>query len=194
MTKHLKGNGAARQMRRLALAAASAAVAGLAACSHAAAPSATSAPTALSSAPAGPPTVRSSAPAGPPTVRSAAPAGSPTVTHTVGLVSCKQQYDAWKQGSGNGLVSTLSAVGSADKSGNAQLLTTALKRAEPAVARAARYPMPACADPKGYWEVLLMHVNAATASTGSASSLKAAMDGVPTITRDLLTELKRVDG
>jgi hypothetical protein len=88
----------------------------------------------------------------------------------------------------------VSAVGSADTSGDKQLLTAALKRAQPAVARAARYPLPSCADPKGYWEVLLLHVNAAAASTGSASSLKAAMDGVPTITRDLLAELKRVDG
>jgi hypothetical protein len=73
------------------------------------------------------------------------------------------------------------------------VLTAVLKKAEPAVARAARYPMPACADPKGYWEPLLMHINAAAASTGSASSLRAAMKGVPMITRELVAELNRTD-
>jgi hypothetical protein len=74
------------------------------------------------------------------------------------------------------------------------VLTAVLKKTEPAVTRAARYPMPACADPQGYWEVLLMHVNAAAASTGSASTLRAAMMGVPTITREFLAELKRTTG
>jgi hypothetical protein len=51
--------------------------------------------------------------------------------------------------------------------------------------------MPACADPEGYWPVLLMHVNAAAASTASAATVTAAMKGVPKLTRELNTELKR---
>lgn len=195
MTRRLVGNGAGCRLRRLALAAASVSVAGLAACSHAPVQSTAAAPRVRSSALADSPTGRlPPAPAGSRAGPSTTPAGSRTVTHSLALVGCKQRYDSWKQGQGNGLVSAVSAVGSADSSGDNQLLTAALKRAEPAVARAARYPLPSCADPKGYWAVLLMHVNAAAASTGSASSLKAAMDGVPAITRDLLTELKRVDG
>ena len=70
------------------------------------------------------------------------------------------------------------------------MLTAALKKARPAVARAARHPMPACADPMGYWSVLLMHVNAAVASKGSASSVRAAMKDVPKIEHKLIVEVK----
>ncbi len=86
------------------------------------------------------------------TVPSAAPASSPAVTNSAAPVTCKQQYDVWKQGSGNGLVDAVSAVGSAGAAGNASVLTTVLEKAKPAVARAASSPMPACADPKGHWE------------------------------------------
>ena len=146
-------------MRCLALAAAGAAVVGLAACSQ------TTAPTA--------------APASPRTVTPAAP------------VSCSQQYDTWEHGHGKGLVATLDAVSSADTAGDTHVLTATLKNAGPTVARAARYPMPACADPRGYWSVLLMHVNAAAASGGSASSVRAAMMNVPKIEHELIAELKR---
>jgi hypothetical protein len=54
--------------------------------------------------------------------------------------------------------------------------------------------MPACADPKGYWAVLLMHVNAAATGPGSGSSFRTAMNGVPMLTQELVTELKRAGG
>ena len=65
--------------------------------------------------------------------------------------------------------------------GDPHVLKAALKKARPAVASAARHPMPGCADPRGYWYVLLMHVNAAAAKGSSASSIRAAMQGVPQI-------------
>ena len=147
-------------MRYLALAATGVAVVGLAACSQAATPSA---------------------------APSAAPA-SPRTSPAVASVSCRQQYHAWNHGQGKGLVAALSAVSSADRAGDARVLTVALKKVRPAVARAARHPVPACADPRGYWSVLLMHVNAA-AGTASASSVRAAMTDVPKIQRNLMAEL-----
>jgi hypothetical protein len=90
-------------------------------------------------------------------------------------------------------VAALSAVYSADTTGKVQELAAALMKARPAVASAARYPLPACADPKGYWDLLLMHVNAA-ASTNSGSSQRAAMKGMPEIQRNLTAELKRIPG
>jgi len=71
------------------------------------------------------------------------------------------------------------------------MLSAALKRAKPEVAMAARHPIPACADPKGYWTVLLMHVNAAATSTSSMSSMHAAVKDVPEIVHSLMTEVKR---
>jgi hypothetical protein len=105
-------------------------------------------------------------------------------------VSCSQQYHTWALGQGKGLIATLTAVSSAGTARDAHVLTAVLKRARPAVAWAARHPIPACADPRGYWDVLLMHVNAATASAGSASTVRAAMKGVPEINHELTVELK----
>jgi hypothetical protein len=110
-------------MNSLALAAAGAAVAGLTACSHATVPSAV---------PASSSTVTS-----PSTVTS-----SPTVSHSAVPVNCRRQYDTWKQGPGKGLVAELSAVSSADTVGNTRVLTAVLKKAEPAVARAAATQCP----------------------------------------------------
>ena len=145
-------------MKRIALAAAGAAVVGLAACSHAAAPTASSA--------------------------------SHGTATPVAPVSCRQQYDTWQHGQGKGVMAALDAIGTAGTAGDTHTLTAALEKARPAVTRAARHPIPACADPRGYWDVLLMHVNAAAASKGSASSAREAMTGVPKIEHELTTELK----
>jgi hypothetical protein len=107
-------------------------------------------------------------------------------------VSCAQQYQTWEHGRGTGLVATLHAVSVASTAGNPEVLTTTLKKARPDVARATRYPVPACADPRGYWNVLLMHVNAAAGSTGSASSARAALKGVPAIEKELAAELHAI--
>jgi hypothetical protein len=139
-------------LKRIALAAAGAAVAGLTACSH------------------------------------AAPASHGTAASVV-PVSCHQQYATWQHGEGKGLMAAIDAVSSADTVGDAHALTAALRKARPTVARAASHPIPACADPRGYWDVLLMHLNAAAASKGSTSTARAAMTGVPKIEHELTTEL-----
>lgn len=145
-------------MKRLALAAAGAAVVGLTACSHGGAPT-------------------------------AAAARHETVTPAV-PVNCSQRYDTWKHGHGKDLITALKAVSSAETTGNTHVLKAALKKARPAVAGGTRHPMPACADPRGYWDVLLMHVNAAAAGKASPSSVRAAMKDVPKIERQLTAELK----
>ena len=71
------------------------------------------------------------------------------------------------------------------------MLSAELKKAKPAVRVAARTPMPACADPKGYWTILLMHVNAAASGTTSTSSVQAAIADVPEIVHRLMAEVKR---
>jgi len=85
----------------------------------------------------------------------------------------------------------LNSVTSAATAGDKQALTAALTQARPAVARAAQHPIPACADPRGYWSVLLMHVNAAVSSKGGASSLHAAMQDVPKIHHSLVAEVRQ---
>ena len=124
-------------------------------------------------------------PAGP----GAAPAGQPTVRVPV---SCSQQYNTWEQGQGKGLVAALNAVSSAETVGDTQALMATLDKSKPAIATAARHPMPACADPRGYWDVLLMHVTAAAATKSSASGVQAAMQGVPELEHQLTAELKQL--
>jgi hypothetical protein len=104
-------------------------------------------------------------------------------------VSCSQQYDAWKHGKGKAVIAALDAVRSAETAANTHTLVAALKKTRPAVSQAAHHPVPACADPRGYLNVLLMHVNAAAAQGGSASSVRAAMQGVQKIERQLTAEL-----
>jgi hypothetical protein len=119
----------------------------------------------------------------------AAPKAAPgTVSVPVG---CGQRYQAWDHGPGKGLIGTFDAVSVAGTAGDLKVVTVALKKAKPAIARAARDPVPACADPRGFWSVLLMHVNAAEASTGSASSVRAAMQDMPKIEQELTAELKQ---
>jgi len=107
-------------------------------------------------------------------------------------VSCSQQYNTWEQGQGKGLVAALDAVSSAETAGDIQVLMAKLDQTKPAIARAARHPVPACADPRGYWDVLLMHVTAAAATKGSTSNVQAAMKDVPSIDHQLTAELTQL--
>jgi hypothetical protein len=124
----------------------------------------------------------------------AAPAGHGTPSAVRVPVSCSQQYHTWKHGQGKGLIAALHAVSVAGAAGDSQALTVALKKAGPIVARAAHHPIPACADPRGYWDVLLMHVNAAVASKHSPSSVRAAIKAVPKIEHELTVEVKSMPG
>jgi hypothetical protein len=124
----------------------------------------------------------------------AAPASNGPTSVTRTPVNCSQQYHTWTHGQGKGLIAALHSVSLAGTAGDPQALTIALKKAGPVVGNAAHHPIPACADPRGYWAVLLMHVNAAVASRHSPSSLRAAMKGVPKIEHELTAEVKSTSG
>jgi hypothetical protein len=127
------------------------------------------------------------------TTPKAAPTSHGNGTSTaIAPVSCSQQYRSWNHGEGEGVMDALTAVTSAATARNGQALTTALHQARPAVTKGARHPIPACADPRGYWPVLLMHVNAAVSSKASASNVRAAMQDVPNIHNKLVEEVKQI--
>jgi hypothetical protein len=153
-------------LKRIALAAAGAAVVGLGltACSQSASPTA---------------------------AHTVAPAKHGSVTPAV-PVSCSEQYKTWVHDHGKGVIAALNAVSSAGTTGDAHALKVALKRARPAVVSVIHHPLPACADPRGYWDVLLMHVSAAATSGGSRSSVRAAMTDVPKIEHALTAEVRRM--
>ena len=124
----------------------------------------------------------------------AAPASQGTASPVRAAVSCSQQYHTWTHGQGKGLIAALHGVSVAGTAGDPQALTVALKKAGPVVSKAAHHPIPACADPRGYWAVLLMHVNAAVDSRHSPSSIRAAMKGIPKIEHELTAEVKSISG
>jgi hypothetical protein len=123
----------------------------------------------------------------------AAPAGAATATHSAAPVNCPQLYHAWRHGPAKQLITAIDAVDSASTAKHIAARTAALKKAGAVVARAARYPIPACADPEGLWTALLMHVNAAGSASGR-KSITRALKGVSTLERELSAELKRTAG
>ena len=123
-----------------------------------------------------------------------APASRGTTSTTRTPVSCSQQYHTWTHGQGKGIIAALHGVSVAGTAGDPQVLSVALKKAGPVVAKATHHPIPACADPRGYWAVLLMHVNAAVDSRHSPSSARAAMKGVSKIEHELTAEVKSTSG
>jgi hypothetical protein len=129
------------------------------------------------------------------TSRTSTPQASPAHTiHAAVLVNCPKLYDSWKAGSAKEIIAAVNAVASASLVNEIQVQVAALKKAEPAVGTAGNYPIPACADPKGYWTALLLHVNAAAASVNKSAgtaSITVALKSVPLLERELNAEVKR---
>jgi|GEM_PF-3089816 len=125
---------------------------------------------------------------------SASPAATATPSHGTASIACPKRYTTWKNGPGKEVVAAVDAVVVASRNGDIQAQQAALKKAAPAVDAATSNPMPACADPKGYWSALMLHVNAAAQSLKSGSgtdSVKVALHDVPKIDRQLNAEVKR---
>jgi hypothetical protein len=126
---------------------------------------------------------------------SAGPASSPAGTRSPTQVSCSQRYDAWRHGPAKKLIAAIGAVDAAGKAHDLPARKAAVRKAGRMVAGADRNPIPACADPRGYWTALLMHVNAAAASASPGSGRAAiglALKGVSTLRRELTAELQRI--
>lgn len=126
------------------------------------------------------------------------PLRSTATNHSVSPADCRQQYNAWRNGHAGTIVADVNSVDAAVTAKDLSALTAAMKKARPAAVEAARYPMPGCADPQGYWMTLMMHVNAAAASAGStsggASTMLSVLKNVPTVKSKLSAELKRTTG
>jgi len=115
--------------------------------------------------------------------------------------SCKEQYSAWKTGpalaQSKKLTRALNAVESAGNSDDFPDLTAALKKSGAAAVVLLRYPMPACADPHGYWNSILDRIRAAGDNAGTSSGLsglllaEVPLKDVPSFEKKLDAELKK---
>ena len=115
--------------------------------------------------------------------------------------SCHALYHAWQHGparaEGKKLTAALDAVQSASSADDITLMASGLERAARWAKALEAYPMPACADPHGYWRQILALVrasgdNAKSAGNGLLGLLAAEvpLKKVPALETKLKAELK----
>jgi hypothetical protein len=117
-------------------------------------------------------------------------------------LTCAQQYANWKTGPANAPGKQLEADAAAlGKAGDdIPVMTSGLKAIGADATTLEAYPMPACADPAGYWQQYLGAMKAAGDNAGSASGLggiilaEAPLKQVPAIQSKLSAELAKTAG
>ena len=114
--------------------------------------------------------------------------------------SCLQQYRSWNAGpahaAGENLVAALNGVEAANAALKNSTTNTALKRAGAAATVLARYPIPNCADPKGYWRAVLVQIQAAAhnargSGQGALVAAAVVLHNMPALDLKLASELKQ---
>jgi hypothetical protein len=142
----------------------------------------------------------SAAPAGPsksPTAPAAAGVGPPASAAAPG---CLVQYRLWASGpahaAGDNLTAALNGLAAASAASDIPTIGATLKRAGTAARALANYPIPGCADPKGYWHAVLQQIEAAATSAGTSNGqetltiARGVMRQMPVLERKLATELQ----
>jgi hypothetical protein len=114
--------------------------------------------------------------------------------------SCLQQYRVWGSGpehaAGENLTAALNRLQAASSASDIPATSTTLRRAGMAARTLEHYPIPTCADPKGYWHTVLLRIEAAADHAGTSKGQAAlALGGevlrqLPVLERKLATELK----
>lgn len=118
--------------------------------------------------------------------------------------TCAQQYASWKSGAASAAAGKAQADSrSLSAAGNDDDITAMVSAVEAVGADAAAlqgYPMPACADPAGYWPQILAELKAAGGNAGTSSGLgaillaAAPLRQLPATQAKLSAELARTAG
>jgi hypothetical protein len=118
--------------------------------------------------------------------------------------TCRQQFGQWENGpakaAGKKWVADLRKVQSAENAVDIPETLAALKAAGKDAVALQAYPMPACADPAGYWPQALTYLKAAGDNAGSASGISGLMTAVAPLKKmkplesELSAELARTTG
>jgi hypothetical protein len=129
------------------------------------------------------------------------PRGDTAIALTARPETCGQQYAAWKNGPARTAAGKMLAdVRQAESAANAEDIPETdadLKAAGKDSAALRAYPMPACADPSGYWRQILTDIKAGGDNASSASGLggmilaMAPLKKVQPLEAKLDAELKR---
>ena len=113
---------------------------------------------------------------------------------------CLLQYRLWASGpthaAGDNLTAALNGLAAASAASEVATASAALKRAGTAARALEHYPIPSCADPKGYWHAVLRQIEGAASSAGTSQGQGAltiaqgVMKQMPELERKLATELQ----
>jgi hypothetical protein len=136
-----------------------------------------------------------------PSKRPAASAGSGAgPVASAASPGCLAQYRLWASGpahaAGDNLTAALNGLASASAASDIATAGAALRRAGTAARSLGHYPIPACADPKGYWHAVLLRIEAAADSAGTSNGqgtlaiAQGVMKQMPALERKLATELQ----
>jgi hypothetical protein len=114
--------------------------------------------------------------------------------------SCLQQYRTWNAGpahaAGENLVAALNGVEAANAALKNSTTNAALKRAGTAATALGHYPIPKCADPKGYWRAVIVEIrtaarNASASGEGALVAAAVVLHNMPGLDLKLANELKQ---
>lgn len=119
--------------------------------------------------------------------------------------TCHQQYLAWKNGPARSYVTQTfltddKAVVAATNSEDIPASIAALKKLGQDGATMQQWPIPACADPAGYWAQVLSDLKSAGDNAGTASGFSAIMvaaaplENIQPLFAKLSAEVKRTTG
>lgn len=127
-----------------------------------------------------------------------------SAAHSSAPLTCAQQFRTWLNGPastlGKRIRPDLDKVVAAAKLEDIPEMTSGLKTTGALARKLAAYPMPACADPAGYWTQLLGFLEAAGDNAGTSSGLGGLLLGlvplarIPAVEKDLQAELARNAG
>jgi hypothetical protein len=113
---------------------------------------------------------------------------------------CMLQYRLWASGpahaAGDNLTAALNGLAAASAASDVATASTALRHAGTAAMVLEHYPIPSCADPKGYWHAVLQQIEGAAGSAGTSQGqgtltiAQGVMKQMPELERKLATELQ----
>ncbi|SRR6266851_208390 len=132
-------------------------------------------------------------------------AAAPVIGRTATPSTCRQQYETWKHGpalaAANQLKAALARVEAAALAQDVPRMVAAFRGLRPAATALASHPPPRCADPAGYYALVIARIRAAADNAGAGTSQGSPfllalkpLRGLPAIEAKLGAELKRTTG
>jgi hypothetical protein len=121
-----------------------------------------------------------------------------------GTAACAQQFHAWQNGSAHSAIIDFEAAQQAladeSSSGKPAEIAATMNILGQRAAALASFPVPACADPKGYFAALLSRIGTVTGEVGPDATLTTLqqavnqLDSVFSLESDFTAEVKQTTG